>query len=325
MNTLLKNPGSIFTKLKIPTYVGLGIIIIGIGAGVTLVLQQQSLTTLASPAMQPINIAIGSIDDTSATITWQTNSASPGFLTFGPTGSEQTVLDIHDSSQILPRVDHFVKITNLVPKTTYKYRLVSGKLTSETQQFTTAPSTLQQNQTPPIIGSVLDSGTTVKEGIVFLQIPGATIQAAPISTLGSFTIPLTKVYKDDLSDILPMTQDTLVTLKIISGQNSATATFPLKAAQTPLSPINLGENITLTAPTPTPFKDLDLVKYDLNDDGQINAADWGIVLQNFGNSPKNKRADITGPAGKPDGVVDQKDLDAITQKIKERGGSVPTL
>ncbi len=325
MSGFIKKIRSLFTGFKIPTLVGIGIILIGISAGVVLVMQQQTLLTQASPAQQPINITVGSIEDTSAGISWQTNSDSPGFVTYGPNGGELTALDVHDDITTTPRIDHYVKLAKLTPKTTYQFKIVSGKQVTQVQKFTTATSAFSQNKLPPIIGSVLDSGKLVKEGLVFLTIPGATIQVAPISSLGSFTIPLTKVYKNDLLDILPLSDDTLVTIKIISGANSATATFSLSVAQIPLPAISLGDNTTLTKATPAPMKDPDLVKYDLNDDGQMNSADYSIVLQNFGKSPKNKRADITGPQGTPDGVVDKLDQAAMSQKINERGGSVPSI
>ena len=55
-----------------------------------------------------------------------------------------------------------------------------------------------------------------------------------------------------------------------------------------------------------------LTKYDLNGDGKINAADNAIILLNFGKNPKDKKADIN-----EDGMVDQKDLELMSQKLEE--------
>ncbi len=319
----LQRIGNFFTKFKIPTLLGLGVIILGLVSGVVLVLQNQTLTSHASPTQQPQNITLTNTDDTGTSISWQTNSPAEGYITFGQNNpSEQTALDIKDSTSTTPHTDHYVHLGKLSPKTTYQYKIVSGKQILPPQKFTTAASSLSTNSLPPVIGTIVDGDKSAITGIVYLTISGAIVQSSPISTLGSFTIPLAKVYKDDLSDILPLSDNTVATIKIVSGEKQSSGTLVLGIAQKPLAPIKLGETVIFTPP-PQPTN-TDLNKYDLNGDGFINAADWGIVLQNFGNSPKNKRADITGPKGVPDGVVDHYDLDAMTQKIKETGGITPT-
>jgi len=79
-------------------------------------------------------------------------------------------------------------------------------------------------------------------------------------------------------------------------------------------PIKLGQNVDLTTTEETLITTNDLDKYDLNSDGKTNAADNVIILQNLGKNPKNTRADIN-----EDAVVDQKDLDLMSQKLKELG------
>jgi len=325
MNGLLHQIGSFFTKFKMPTLLGIGIIILGLGAGVVLVLQNQTLTTQASPAQEPQNITVADIDDQSVAASWQTGSLATGFVTYGQNSpSEQTALDVHDTTTTTARVDHFVKITKLAPKTTYQFKIVSGKLSSAVQKFTTAASVTTQNPLPPIIGSVLDGDKSITSGIAYLTIPGASLQSAPISTLGSFTLPLARVYTNDLSDILPLSENSVVTLRVVSGSSQATANFTLGVAKNPLSPIKLGENVVLAAPTSTLKPDKDLIKYDLNGDNYINAADYSEVVNNFGKNPKNEqssashqKADLNG-----DGLVDRKDLDLMAQKIRERGGTI---
>lgn len=316
-------------KFKIPTFLGLGIIFLGIISGVYLVLKEQTLLSQAAPNLTPRNIVFTNISEESVVISWQTNSAAVSFITFGQNSpGEQTILDDRDNNPPTssprieaggskPRLIHYVTLKNLLPKTSYQFKIISGKITSDVQKFETAAPLTNQTIFPPIIGSVLDGSTPLESGIVYLSIPGASTQSSLIKGGGNFLIPLSQVRKDDLSDVYQPTEETIAKLTIISDKGDASILFRLNANPESLPQIKLGQNIDLTTPEESPqpsptTKDLD--KYDLNSDGKINAADNAIILQNFGKNPKNKKADLNG-----DGVVNQKDLDLMTQKLKELG------
>src|SRR3989344_574392 len=228
-----------FTKFKIPTILGIAIIVIGIGSGVYLTTQQQNLSTQASPDQKPNEVIFSNIQDESASISWETDSPTAGFVTFGINSpDEQTALDVKDTNETQSRTEHFVNIKNLTPKTTYKIQIVSGNLKSPVKDFTTASSSLNQNKLQPIIGSVVNADDQpLDQGIAFLAIAGATLQSSPISSIGSFTIPLAKVYSENLANILPLDQTTKATLKIISSTGEATVSFPLSLVSNPLPPI----------------------------------------------------------------------------------------
>ncbi len=301
-------------KFKIPTILGLGIITAGIITGVFLTLKEQIFTSKASSAANAENITIANISDDSVTVSWQTSIPANSFITFGEVNpNEQTILDDRDTKAPKPYQIHYVTIKNLLPKTTYQYKIVSGKTQSEISKFTTAAPLNQQTGFRPIIGSVLDGDKPLEEGVVYLSIPDAITQSSLVKSSGNFLIPISQIRKMDLSDSFTLTEDTVVKLTIVSAKGQTTAIFKLKDADKGLPPIKLGENLDLTttvASSPTSNQDLD--KYDLNGDGKINAADYAIILQNFGKNPKNKKADLNG-----DGVVDQKDLDLMSKKINQ--------
>ena len=317
-----------FNKFKIPTLLGLGIIFLGITSGVYLVLQKQTFLSRAVPNLTARNITLTNISEESVVISWQTNSLTASFITFGQSSpSEQTALDDRDNNPSAggpkPRLIHYVTLKNLLPKTSYQFKIISGKITSGVQKFETTTPLTNQTGFTPIIGSVLDGNTPLESGIVYLSISRASTQSSLIKEGGNFLIPLSQIRKDDLSDAYQPTEETIAKLTINSDKGDASILFRLNANPEPLPPIKLGQNIDLTVakeglqPTPT-AKDLD--KYDLNGDGKINAADNAIILQNFGplreasKNPKNKQADLNG-----DGIVNQKDLDLMAKKLKELG------
>ena len=301
-------------KFKIPTILGLAIIFLGIGSGIYLVLKDQVFISRAAPNVAPQNVTFSNITDTQIVVSWQTNSAAPGFVTFGQNNpSEQTALDDRDSNPPAggptPRLIHYVSLKNLLPKTKYQLKIISGKITSEIFKFETSSPFSNQTGFNPIIGVVLqDDNTPLDEGIAYLSTADDATQSAPIKADGNFLIPLSSYN---------LTEGTTAKITIISGKGNATLLLTIKANLAPLPPVKLGQNVDLTLPseTPQPTASSDLNKYDLNGDGEVNSADYAIILRNFGplreasKNPKNQKADLNN-----DGVVDQKDLDLMSQK-----------
>ncbi|MBI2040158.1 fibronectin type III domain-containing protein [Candidatus Microgenomates bacterium] len=331
---------SFFNKFKIPTLLGLGIIIAGTVAGVYLVAKEEAIfSTQASPQIVPKkdDVIFTNIEDQSVVVSWQTSQAAPSFITFGLTSpNEQAVLDDRDSNPApdgagpKARPTHYVTLKNLQPQTRYVLKIVSGKHKSETFQFNTAKSATSLVNLNPVIGTVLDGEIPLDDGIVYLTISGTSPQSALVKTGGNFLIPLSKINKSDLSGTYQPNGEEIGKLTVVSDKGEASAIFKLTISGQILPPLKLGQNLDLTEPVTAE----DLNKFDLNNDGQINANDHAIVLKNFGplrppsreagseasKNPQEKRADINS-----DGVVDQKDLDLIAQEIERRGGILPQL
>ena len=299
-------------KFKIPTLLGLFIILFGIGAAVSLTLRDQIFISKASPDEKAQNIVVSNISDSSVNISWQTSQSSASFVTFGINSpNEETVLDDRDSESPKAHIMHYVTLKNLLPKTSYLYKIVSGRVSSEVGKFTTSSPISSQMGYRPIIGTVLDGDKPLDEGIVYLSIAGAITESSQVKDSGNFLIPISQIRKSDLSDIFTLSEETTVKLTVISPKGESNALFKLKDAYDKLPPIKLGENLEIT-PTPSP-----IISYDLNDDGKINATDNAILLQNFGNPSassglKNKKADLNS-----DGVIDQKDLDLMSKQINQ--------
>lgn len=306
-------------ELKIPTLLGLGVILIGIIGGVILTLREQVFVSKASPDVTAQNITLSNISDTEVTVSWQTSAPTISFVTYGQTNpSEQTVLNDQDSSQAagkpIAHLIHFATIKNLLPKTTYQYKIMTGKIASNVAKFTTATPISQQIGFRPIIGSVLDGNKPLEEGVVYLSIANASLQSAQVKT-GNFLIPLSQIRNSDLSDNFPLSEDTIGKLTVISEKGNVNALIKLRNSSSPLPPLKLGQDIDLTiesTPAPASPSAQEIIIYDLNGDNKINATDNAIILQNFGKNPKNKKADLNS-----DGVVDQKDLDLMAKQINQ--------
>lgn len=310
---------SILKDLKIPTVLGLGIIIIGIIIGVFLVLQGKTFITHAYPDLTPKNITISNISDNSATISWETDGATVGFVTYGQESSEENpVLDERDgippNGKPNPHTTHYVIIKKLMPKTEYKFKVVSGSSTkSQAKTFTTSnPQAATSKQ--PVIGTVLDNDTPLEEGIAYLKIDSATIQSALIKTKGGFLIPLNNILSTGSNEPMALTDETIAKIEVVSTKGTAGISFKISQSQH-LPVLKLGDNLDLTEnqDVPQPILNLSgITNFDLNGDGETNAADNAIVLNNFGKNPKDKTADLNN-----DSVVDEKDLELISKHINQ--------
>lgn len=308
-------------KFKIPTLLGLGVIVAGIASGVSLIVKDQPFLIKASPNLVPQNITVSNIQDTEITISWQTSSATSSFITYGLQNPKQILsLDDRDTNTSKARFLHYVTIKNLQPDTTYLFKIISSKLLSETKNFKTAKKASFQNGFGPIISTVFDGNNPLDEAVAYLSISEANIQSAIIKDLGNFLIPISLMRKDDLSDTFHPKEDAIAKLTIIGSNGQANVLFKIKPEGVVLPQIRLGQNLDLTTFTPSipqpTTQELD--KFDLNQDQQINALDYSEVLVNFGplreasKNPKDKKTDFNG-----DGIVDQKDLDLIQKFINQ--------
>lgn len=287
-----------FNKFKIPTLLGLGIIILGIAIGIFMILKEQIFITRATPDITPKNILLTNIEDLSLTVSWQTPTEVTSFLSFGPSGNEQVAIDDRDEKTPQAHIFHYVTLKNLQPNTTYKYRIISGKLKSEISEVTTASPATAQNGQKPVIGSVLEENEPLNEGIAYLSISGAITQSALVKNSGNFLIPLSFARKTDLSDVFTPVGNETAKVTVISGKGEVIAIFNLQSFQL-LPPLKIGQNVDLTIPADNQDK-----KFDLNKDGLINVSDYALVLKN--------KVDLN-----EDGTFDQKDLDLIQKQINQ--------
>lgn len=294
-------------KFKIPTILGLGIIFFGIAAGVYLVLHEQTFLSQAIPNLTPQDITFTNITEDSVVVSWQTQTPSVSFISFGQNNlQEQTNLDDRDADTPKPHLTHYTTLKNLLPQTSYDFKITSGKKLTDILKFKTAQPPTTQTGFTPVIGSVLDGDTTLSDGIAYLSISGANTQSSLIKLKGNFLIPISQIRKEDLSDIFPLTEDMIAKLTIISDKGRATALFKLRPSSKPLPPLILGQDVDFT-PSPE-----ELTSYDLNSDGKINAADNAIILDVINKKTTNKKADLN-----KDGKVDQKDLDLMAKQINQ--------
>lgn len=304
--------------IKIPTLVGMAILLIGLIGGVYLATQNQSLKSKAAVSTQPKNINVVNLNSTSASIYWQTDEATTGFIQAGIISQNKIVYrDDRDISSPQPHKLHFVSLTNLQPNTSYSYQIYSGPETYPTSgqlDFKTT-SEVPNLDWPPLVGTIIDiNNQAIDEAIIILNLPEAQKLATIAKAGGNFILPLSDIKTADLTSSLAIDKIYSAKLEILGTDKTAQATVSLPPQTVGLAPITLGNIVDLTQTTPqiaSPSAALN--KYDLNSDGIVNFADLSIVLQNFGPvaEAKNPKADLNN-----DSVIDQKDVTLLNTYLK---------
>lgn len=309
------------SKVRIPTLLGLGVLLVGLAVGVFFTTQKSPLFwgTKAAPSILPQKITLANLSATSASIYWQTNEKSSCFLQTGTTTSLGTTFrDDRDREAPKPYRLHFVTLSNLSPNTIYFYKISCNStfypLGTPLSFKTLAP--IPSSNLSPIIGTVVDKNfQAVEETLVVLDIPGAQSLATITKFGGNFLLPFPWLYNNDLTQSFSFPESSMSAILTIFNQEKSSrinCLLPQKEQVLPL--IILGQDLDLLPKPATPAASL---KYDLNSDGVVNSLDLSIVYKNFGplrseasKNPKQKKADLNN-----DGVVDKKDVEAITPLI----------
>ncbi len=306
--------------IKIPTLLGMGVLLIGLVAGVYLVTQNQIIKSRAVVTLTPKNINLVNLSEGSAAVYWQSDEPTAGFIKAGKTMTPQSIYrDDRDLSAPEPHKLHFVTLTNLEPTTTYYYQIYSGSVVYPNTPATfKTPAAVPALNWSPLVGTIFDvNSQPVSEALISFDLNGAQKLATITKTGGNFILPLSNLKTTDLTKTFPEEKNPYkAILNILGPVNNTQVIIYVPMKDISLPPIFLGKNIDLTATSSS-----ELTKYDLNEDGIVNAADLSIILKNFGPLPagpangagglKNPKADLNG-----DGVVNQKDADLILPYLR---------
>lgn len=263
------------TGIKIPTLLGIGVLLIGLFGGVFLVSQDQLaiFQTKATKSPEPQKITLVNLSGNSASVYWQTDKAATGFVEAGPNSSlGLTFNDDRDQGAPKPHKLHFVTLTNLLPNTTYYYKIASGANLYPNQPSSFKTSEITSSSTnSPLIGQVVDENLQpVDEALINLNINGDLNLATSTKISGNFVLPLTSLTE--------FTVNTPATLTAFNGEKSSKVNLTLPFSQTALPQIILGKDMDLV-PLESSASVKTSISGDLNGDGVVNSLDSAIKLK----------------------------------------------
>jgi len=210
-----------FFNRKIPTFVGLLLIIGGIGILSWLLQNHLLFIGNANPSEAPTDIRISNISDTSFTLSYTTEALVPGSLSFGKDKNiSQVALDDRDQATgvLTNHTVHSITIRNLTPLTQYFFAIHSGDTTftngQNLYQTTTGPVlTVTPSSQNPLVGKVvLPSGDIATETIVYVQTPNSQILSTLVKPSGLFVLPFNAIRNNNLNSFLSFNNGTVLQL-----------------------------------------------------------------------------------------------------------------
>lgn len=245
-----------FWDKKIPTLLGLALIVVGIAITTALVKTGVIVISKASPSETPKNVRTTNISDTSATISYTTDASVIGSVNFGKDKNfGLTGLDLRDQQgKVTPHTTHYITLRNLSEKTSYFFSINSGRNTFLNDdvpfELTTGP-TIEDSPSSqePLTGNViLPDGSRPNEGVVYVTLENGQTISILLKEDGSFILPLNSLRTTNLSSYMTFSKDTII--KMLVANNTFSSSVLLSPLHTnPLPPITLSLDYDFTTQT----------------------------------------------------------------------------
>ncbi|HOX96320.1 MAG TPA: Ig-like domain-containing protein [Candidatus Woesebacteria bacterium] len=236
---------------RIPTLLGVLILLGGLVAGVILVNSRQGLVTKAGPTASPKNVKISNRRADTFTVSWTTDTPVTGYLKYSENPAKITTPagdardQISGSSQ--SSTNHYVTVTGLNPNRTIYFEIGSG---SQMYDDNGKPFTVQTgkqvvaSQTEDVIsGKVLGAnGSPITNAIVYVEVEGGETLSAMTNTEGSWKLNLL-LSRNSSGDLLSYDASTSLISIFVQAGISGTATAITNTGNAkPVPDIVLGKN-----------------------------------------------------------------------------------
>ena len=235
---------------RIPTLLGMLLIIVGIGLTSFLVDKGIILTGHASPTTNPQNVRITNITDNSFTVSYNTDAQVIGSLTYGKDQNlGQTALDDRDqqTESLVNHKIHSITVRNLSSATKYFFSITSGqdKFLNNGVPFETVTGVNVANppsEQKPIVGKVvMPDGNTPSEGIIYITTDNSQVISSLLRGDGTYLIPLNSVRGQDLASYLDFS--TVKSLKMLIFGDGLSSNVSLSINQiNPVPTVTLSQN-----------------------------------------------------------------------------------
>ncbi len=233
---------------RIPTFVGVGVLVLGLIAGGVLFSQGTGVfAPRATPQTTPKSIKITNVTESSFTVTYLTDAATEGSVKYGTDAetpsSRNAQVSTDDraqlgTSQTSQFQTHHITIRGLQPSTRYYYLISSSGEDYDNNGQAFSIETAQRSGAPAaaktIYGSVTtESGTPADGAIVYVSFEGAGLLSSLVKQSGSWAVPLSNARTPDGSTYAEVTDTTQLAISVQGAQTAQTAStsVPVSEAQ----------------------------------------------------------------------------------------------
>ncbi|MBI3290094.1 fibronectin type III domain-containing protein [Candidatus Microgenomates bacterium] len=227
---------------RIPTIVGLLLLVASLGVGVFLVNQRQIFKLGASPDLEPKNVRITNITDSGFSVSWTTDKAAIGFISYGDGNIDSVVNDEGGKNQ---KTVHHATLLNLDSDTNYSFKIGSGSVTYDQngeawRQRTTKE--LPAKTADLLTGTVKNnSGLPAADVVIYITLPTASALSALTDANGQYSLSLSNARSTDLSSFARYDKNTIVSLFVQGGGGTVASAQTTAGNINPVPEITLGQ------------------------------------------------------------------------------------
>ncbi len=230
---------------KIPTIIGIVVLVLGIATGVLLVRGSQFFRLGAAPEVSPKDVRITNISDSAFTVSWVTDKETSGFIKWG---ESQSALDKNELGPSQTQsTTHTSTISGLIPETSYFFKINSGGSDFDANgipwQVKSGPTLAFVRSENLISGEVLTaSGNPAGGALVYLTVGGGSPLSTITSESGSWVIPIFSARTQDLANYVPINEtSTLLEISVNAGPDGVASAQIYPQSARPVPSIILGQ------------------------------------------------------------------------------------
>lgn len=241
-----------FFDRRIPTVFAIFILLGGLAITSLLITQGTFTTSKASPQEEPQNVRIVNITEDSFTVMFTTNSPTVGAISIENTSPPRLAYDKRDSSGQKTFVSHFVTITDLKPKTDYKFNIISnGDLyldQGKSYSALTAPITaIKAPNTFPLAGSVtLPNATPGNDVLIYVSVPEGATAGAITDAQGNYRIPANYIRTGTTFEPFTLAAESQIKIEARKSNDISEITYVYHPGEI-IPPITLSQNYSFIA------------------------------------------------------------------------------
>lgn len=232
-------------KFKIPTIIGIIVLILGTFTGVLFLGNSQVFKTGADADVAAKNLRVSNTADTTATLTWTTDKETQGFIVWGTAKNNITRTENEDSNN-QKYLNHSVTVAGLAPNTTYFYKINSeGELFDNDGipwQFTTGPALDASKDSVLLSGTVISaSGIPEKRALIYADISGYLFSTLTSDT-GNYVFQIGSTRTSDLKSYTKIDPgQTLIQISVSALPDGISSAQIFAQSANPVPPIIIGQ------------------------------------------------------------------------------------
>lgn len=241
-------------KKRIPTIVGLGILVVGLVVGVIFLGTGPGVfAPRATPETTPSQIKLTNVTDSGFTVSFFTAESTPGFVKYGTEANSIKSQTGDDRDQLSGTVGsyqlHHITVRGLKPSTNYYYLIGTG--TNASFDNNGAPFTVKTTEkggapsaAKTAYGNILSAaGNPVNGAIVYVSMPEVGEMSSLTKASGGWAIPLSNARKADGSGYAVITESDMLTILAQGLRADETSNVTVSVAESqPVADITLGQN-----------------------------------------------------------------------------------